>query len=110
MDRGNADISAIRSSIAALKSGSGLMIFPQGTRNRNNERTPMLNGASMIALRGGVPVVPAYIDGPYRLFRKMDLCFGAPIDLSAYGRRCDSDTLTAVTKQIESAVWGLKRS
>lgn len=108
VDRGNADISAVRSSVAALKEGKGLLIFPQGTRSRDNSRTPMLNGASMIALRGGVPVHPAYIDGPYKPFRRVDLYFGKAIDMSAYGKRCDGETLSAVTKQIEDSVWGLK--
>lgn len=110
VDRGNADISAVRSSIAALKEGKGLLIFPQGTRSRDNIPTPMLNGASMIALRGGVPVHAAYIDGPYKAFRKTDLYFSPAIDLSAYGKRCDNETLSAVTAQIEASVWGMKDS
>lgn len=110
VDRGNADLSAVRNSVAALKEGRGLMIFPQGTRSRDNTPTPMLNGASMIALRGGVPVIPAYIDGPYRFLRRTDLYFGKPVDLSVFGKRCDSETLSAVTRQIEEGVWGLKDS
>ena len=109
VDRGHADISAVRASITALKEGKGLLIFPQGTRSRDNTPTPMLNGASMIAMRGGAPVHPAFIDGPYRLFRRTDLYFGEAIDMSAYGRRCDGETLTSLTQQIEGAVWGLKK-
>lgn len=108
VDRGGADIAAIRASMQALKDGKCLLIFPQGTRSKDNTPTPMLSGASMIALRGGVPVIPAYIDGPYRLFRRMDIRFGAPLDLSDFGRRCDADTLTAVTGRIEAGVWGLR--
>lgn len=108
VDRGHADISAVRSAIAALKENKILMIFPQGTRSRDNTPTPMLSGASMIALRGGVAVYPVYIDGPYRLFRRTDLYFGEAIDMSAYGRRCDAETLDRLTRQIEGAVWGLK--
>ena len=108
VDRGNADIAAVRASVAALKEGKGLLIFPQGTRSRDNTPTPMLNGASMIAIRGGVPVHPAYIDGPYKPFRRVNVYFGRAIDMSAYGRRCDSETLSSVTGQIESAVWSLK--
>ena len=110
VDRGNADISAVRSSLAALKDGKGLLIFPQGTRRKDNSRSPMLNGASMIALRGGVPVHPAYIDGPYKAFRRVRLYFGEAIDLSSFGKRCDSETLGNATALIESAVWGLKDS
>lgn len=108
VDRGHADISAVRNALRVLKEGYGLGIFPQGTRSKDNSPTPMLSGASMIALRGGVPVIPAYIDGPYRLFHHVDIRFGAPLDLSEFGRRCDAAILSEVTHRIERAVWGLK--
>lgn len=108
VDRGHADLSAIRSSLKVVKEGGVLGIFPQGTRSLDNTPTPMLNGASMIALRGGVPVIPVYVDGPYRFFRKIDVRFGPAVDLSAFGRKCDSATLDAVTRQIEGAIWGLR--
>ncbi len=108
VDRGHADLAAVRSALKVLKDGGGLGIFPQGTRSPDNTPTPMLNGASMIALRGGAPVIPAYVDGPYRLFHRTAVRFGAPIDLSEFGKRCDSATLTEVTHKIETAVWGLK--
>lgn len=108
IDRGNADLSAIRRSMQVLKEGYGLGIFPQGTRSRDNTPTPMLNGAAMIALRGGVPVIPAYIDGPYHLFHRTDVRFGKPIDFSDFARRLDSNTLTEATKRIENAIWSLR--
>lgn len=108
VDRGHADLNAVRTCMQVLKEGAGLMIFPQGTRSRDNTPTPMLPGASMIALRGGVPVIPAYIDGPYRLFHRVDVRFGAPLDFSDLGRRCDQATLENATARIELAVWALK--
>lgn len=110
VDRGNADLNAVRSCLQVLKEGQGLVIFPQGTRSRDNTPTPMLPGASMIALRGGVPVIPGYIDGPYRLFHHVDIHFGKPLDFSDFGRRCDSQTLTQATQRIEQAIWSLKDS
>ena len=105
VDRGNADLSAIRSCMKVLKDGFGLGIFPQGTRSRDNTPTPMLPGAAMIALRGGVPVIPAYIDGPYRLFHHVDITVGAPVDISDLGNRYDSATLTEVTSRISSSIF-----
>ena len=64
----------------------------------------------MIALRAGVPVIPAYIGGPYRPFRRMQVSFGRPVDLSDFGRRVDSATLATATRRIEDAVWSLKES
>ena len=108
IDRGNADLGAVRSSLQLLKEGNGLGIFPQGTRSKDNTPTPMLSGASMIALRAGVPVIPAYIDGPYRPFRRMELRIGAPLELSDFGRRCDKDTLEAATERIAASIWSMQ--
>lgn len=108
IDRGNADLNAVRASLQLVKEGKSLGIFPQGTRSRDNSPTPMLTGASMIALRAGVPVIPAYIDGPYRLFRRMDLRIGAPLDFSDFGRRCDKDTMQAATDRIADAIWSMQ--
>ena len=108
VDRGHNDLNAVRTSLKILSEGHALALFPQGTRSKDNSRTPMLSGVSMIALRSGAPVIPAFIDGPYRPFRKTTLSFGKPVSLEGLGRRMDSDTLKAATARIEDAVWGLK--
>ena len=110
VDRGKADLAAMRSAFKAVKDGFGLMIFPQGTRSRDNSRMPFLTGASMIALRAGVPVIPAYISGPYRLLRRTDVRFGAPLDFSDLGSRVDAAMMEAATRRIEDAVWNLRDS
>ena len=69
----------------------------------------MLSGTAMIALRANCPVIPAYIGGPYRLFKKTQVSFGPPVDLSDFGRRADKETLDRATRRIEDAVWALKK-
>ena len=108
VDRHNSDLNAIRTALKLLNDGHGLAIFPQGTRSRDNSPTPMLNGVSMIALRAGKPVIPAYIGGPYRLFRRTAVRFGKPVDLSEFGRRMDSETLTAATQKIADSIWAMR--
>ncbi len=107
VDRGHSDLNAIRTSLKLLADGHVLGVFPQGTRSRDNSRTPMLNGVSMIALRARKPVIPVYIGGPYRLFRPTRVRIGKPVDLSDFDRRMDGETLTAATHRIEDAVWGM---
>lgn len=108
VDRGHSDLNAIRTSLKLLADGHVLGIFPQGTRSKGNVRTPMLSGTSMIALRSGKPVIPVFIDGPYRLFRRTPIHIGSPVDLSDFGRRIDNAAMAAATKRIEDAVWGMK--
>ena len=109
VDRGHSDLNAVRTALQLLKEGHGLAIFPQGTRIRDNHPAPMLEGVSMIALRSGAPVIPAYIGGPYRPFKRIQISFGPPVSFEGLPRRVDSATLGDATRRIESAVWGLKK-
>lgn len=108
VDRGRADLSAIRESMRVLKEGGVLGIFPQGTRSAENERTEMHGGAALIEQRSKAPVVPVYIDGPYRKFRRTYIYIGRPIDLSDFGTRSDGVTIGQVTGEIDGAIWALK--
>ena len=108
ISRGHSDLGAIREALKTIANGHGLGIFPQGTRSRDNTPTPMLTGTALIAIRANVPVLPVYIDAPYRRFHHVDIRVGKPIDLSDLGRRCDSATMEEVTHRIEKAVWALK--
>ena len=110
INRGQADLAAIRAALKVVADGDALGIFPQGTRSRDNTPTPMLNGVSMIAMRANVPIIPVYIDGPYRLFRRADVRIGKPIDISDLGRKFDAETLSEVTRRIETAIWGMRAS
>ena len=105
INRGHSDLGAIREALKTIANGHGLGIFPQGTRSRDNTPTPMLNGVSMIAVRAKVPIIPVYIDGPYRLFHHVDVTVGAPVDISDLGNRYDSATLTEVTSRISTSIW-----
>ena len=108
INRGHSDLGAIREALKTIANGHGLGIFPQGTRSRVNTPTPMLSGTALIAIRANVPVLPVYIDAPYRRFHHVDIRVGKPIDLSDLGRRCDSATMEEVTHRIEKAIWELK--
>lgn len=109
VDRGRADLAAIREAIKTLTTGQCLGIFPQGTRSADNEHTQMHGGAALIVQRAGTPVVPMYIDGPYKYFRKTDVVIGKPIDLSAFGKKTDAQTIAQITDAIDGAIWALKK-
>ena len=76
VDRGNSDISAIKTSIRCLREGWKLMIFPEGTRVKEGEEAEAKGGAAMIAIRAGVRMQPVYIATEKRMFRKTKIVFG----------------------------------
>jgi 1-acyl-sn-glycerol-3-phosphate acyltransferase len=63
VDRGEADIGAIRVALAALAEGRGLLIFPEGTRSQDGQFGEAKAGAGLLACKSGVPVVPIQIRG-----------------------------------------------
>ena len=69
VDRGNADMTAVRTSLAILKEGGVLGIFPQGGRETGGYRG-METGVALIALKSGAPVVPMRILKKFRPFRR----------------------------------------
>lgn len=90
--RGGADRSAIRTAIELLEKGKVIGIFPEGTRTRTGELLPLRRGASLVALKANVPVVPVGILGTFRpvrwrgllpRFNRFVVRIGEPIDLSS---------------------------
>lgn len=79
LNRGAADVAAVKQCMSVLKKGYGLLVFPQGKRKSELELKDFHGGSILIAQRIGVPVVPAYISGEYKPFRKTRLIFGEPI-------------------------------
>lgn len=107
VDRGSGDLAAVRSAMSILKEGHALGIFPQGSRSWKSGGD-FQNGAALIALRSGAPVVPVYIHDRAQLFHPLKLTFGAPVDLSGVGARMNSQALEQATARIQGAVYGLK--
>lgn len=63
VDRFNADLGAMRVALARLRQGGVLVIAPEGTRSKTGGLVEGQPGASYLAARTGVPVVPAGIIG-----------------------------------------------
>ena len=77
--RGEADINAIRSAMGVIKRDKCLGVFPKGTRFKD-ELGPFQRGFASIAIKTKTPILPVYLDGNYKLFRKMHMIIGEPID------------------------------
>ena len=77
--RGDTDMAAMRNCMKAIRMKMILLIFPEGTRHHEGQMEQIQNGASLIAMRSGAPIVPVYIDRKIALFRKTNLYVGEPI-------------------------------
>ena len=73
------DMGAMRQCFRALKMGKPLVVFPEGTRFHKTQMEEIQSGASFLILRGGVPVLPVYLDRKVRPFRRTNAWVGEPI-------------------------------
>ena len=90
LDRGGADVAAIRKSVNLLTDGELVAIFPQGHRYPAVEpgTTPRKNGAGLIAYKSKCDVIPVCIKvkgHKYGIFKKVDIIFGQVIPYQSLG-------------------------
>ncbi|MBR4874677.1 MAG: 1-acyl-sn-glycerol-3-phosphate acyltransferase [Clostridia bacterium] len=104
VDRGKADIGAIKSALKTLKDGHVFTIFPSGTRVKDGEADAK-SGVALIASKSGAPVVPCKISGGYKLFRRVTVRFGEKMYFESENKKPTADELKAfadkVMKKIE---------
>ena len=87
VDREKADLTSIKHTLHLLKKEKPVVIFPEGTRNKDEQNSEMLalkNGVSMLAIKGESPIVPIYIEKKIKLFRFNKMYIGEPFDLSEF--------------------------
>lgn len=82
--RGTSDLSAIKTALNHLKNGQAIGMFPEGTRSKNGILQKAEPGVSMLAIRGHAAVIPVGIKSNYRLFSKIIIRIGKPINLDKY--------------------------
>lgn len=106
--RGAGDRSAIRSTFKLLEEGKILGIFPEGTRSKTGELGQGMPGTAIFALRSNATVIPVAIIGPYKVFGKLKIVYGAPLDLSAQrARKADNETIRETTELIMHSIKAL---
>ena len=59
-------------------------MFPEGTRRKPGKEVKVKPGLAMIALKAECSVLPVAIIGEQKLFNKVKVVFGKPIDLSQH--------------------------
>ena len=105
VDRQGADIKAIKYSLKLLKEGEVLGIFPEGTRARDGELGEFHEGPAMLAIRSQVPILPVAIYPKFRLFSKMVLVVGDPIEYPQYqDRKATQEEIAQATEQLRNTV------
>jgi 1-acyl-sn-glycerol-3-phosphate acyltransferase len=122
VDRGSARSDPLASAAKVAASGSGVIVYPEGTLTRDPDLWPMRGktGAVRLALAAGIPLIPAAHWGTQRLLppyakflrviprQQIVIRFGEPLDLSPFaGKPLDGPTVAAATNLLMSAITAL---
>lgn len=96
VDREKTDIKAVKASLEVLKSNKILCIFPEGTRNRKNEKISAKGGMILLANKTGATLQPIRIKYKRKLnlFNRIEVFIDKPVNheqLSEYLRNNDND-------------------
>ena len=114
VERSGRDLAATRSALRALKDGKIIGIFPEGRIEKTAELLEFQTGIALLAIKSGVPVYPAFLNGTQRCKGMVEallvpnhitLAFGEPIVVSDEGH--GREALERVTEQIRSAIRAL---
>ena len=112
--RGSADIEALKRCIAVLGEGEPLVLFPEGTRRFGDEIVELFDGASFLAHKTNLPVVPVGIYGSEHVMASGSkrirrshcvMSIGEPIFPSNLaGTRASREDLANFTERLRSAL------
>ncbi len=105
VERGTADVGAIKTALQVLAEGRALIIFIEGTRGDGTRLLPPTAGVTLLARQSGAPVLPTAIVGTEKAWRKgtrlpkptkVKIAFGHPVRYQdLYGERTDRQTREA---------------
>ncbi len=117
VERGTADVGAIKTALELLKGGHAVLIFIEGTRGDGRYLLPPNAGATLLARQSGAPVLPTAIIGTERAWRKgarfprpakVKVAFGEPIAYhSLFGGRTDRQARDAFTDYVMERIYEL---
>lgn len=108
VDRGKADIGAIKSALKYLKGGRQILVFPEGTRVSEEESAAAKGGVSMLAVRTGSPIVPIYLDSQKKLFHRTHIVFGEPYMPQIAGKKGTAEEYQKIADEALRRIYALR--
>ncbi|MBF7082020.1 1-acyl-sn-glycerol-3-phosphate acyltransferase [Desulfallas sp. Bu1-1] len=105
VQREGVDRSSIKRALDLLAAGEVVGIFPEGTRSKTGELLNPHLGAAMLAIKGGVPLLPVAVSGTKGFLGQVKVVIGKPMNITACNRRKVSrDEMAAVSRDIMSEI------
>lgn len=112
--RDSKDVTALKTTLKAIKNKESIALFPEGTRNGLEKGEKVKDGAAFFALRTGTRVLPFGISGGLKKFQKVRIVYGKPLDLSKYeemykNKETEKQALEEASKYIMDSIMELTK-
>ncbi len=101
VDRGHADLKAVKKALGILKSNAPLLLFPEGTRVQAGEQADIKHGVAMFALKTKSPIQPIALVGSFKPFCTTYVVIGDAIYYEEYfDAKLDNELLGIVSDDV----------
>ncbi len=109
VDREESDLSAIKNSLKVLKKEGVLGIFPEGTRVKEINIENAKPGVALISMKSQSKILPVYIEGSYKIFSKITVYFGKPMDFTNNdNKKLTTEDYRSLSKNILHSIYSIK--
>ncbi len=111
-NRDGNDVRVLLDCFKCLKNGEKIAIYPEGTRNKTDEEMlPFKHGASALAIKAKVPVVPMMIYKKPRFFRTAHILIGEPFEFTEYyDRKLTSEDYAEADEKLRAIMLEMRRA
>ena len=111
VNRDGNDVRGLLDCLKCLKNGEKIALYPEGTRNKTNEDLlPFKHGASVMAIRAKVPIVPIVIYKKPKFFRVAHVIYGEPFELSEYyDRKLTEEDYQEADEKLRNVLLDMKK-
>lgn len=109
VERGKSDVGAIKQAMKFLKEGEKVLLFPEGRRvhGSKGEQGEAKNGAAMLSVRCGVPILPVYVPEKKHWFRRTTVVIGQPYMPQVATRKGTTEEYEAITADLMERIRAL---
>lgn len=109
VERGKSDVGAIKQAMKFLKEGEKVLLFPEGHRihGSKGEQGEAKNGAAMLAVRCGVPILPVYVPEKKPWFRRTAVVIGEAYTPQVASRKGTAEEYDAITADLMQRIYAL---
>ena len=107
INREKPEISSIKKCLTVLNNNNNLLIFPEGTRTKEEEMSSAKGGVGMFCIKTYAPIIPMMYEKKNKIFRRNRLIIGEPI---YFNLEYSKENIQVVTERLELEMNNLKKT